>query len=259
MLIIILFCFSCMNEPLRKETLSFNESVEKIDTHEQGIFSIELISEDELLLRNVNVRLSNTIPEITRRTVFQIRPAFRIAVPMLEEIDNDPIVNMDVIKSFKHELNSNKKVSHVIKEGSYYISLDNIESDSLSFSPIESKLILFMFGYKMFESEPTSFFDFKYKYRIAKYENHQGCSYRRNSYNLDIDRTGKEIAECPKISIEKGKETIVRIKSSSLELNSFDDIFLKIIPGIIILAPFTNYGYFYHRNYDIEILSKDIQ
>ncbi|MCB1178366.1 MAG: hypothetical protein KDK36_12345, partial [Leptospiraceae bacterium] len=62
---------------------------------------------------------------------------------------------------------------------------------------------------------------------------------------------------CGNLKIQKGKVTKLNVYGKERSLNIVISIF-KWIPGIVFLAPFWNFYYYYTRQYEVELLTENI-
>lgn len=217
-----------------RETLNFEKASKR-----NLIVKIE--SEDNFELSDIEFNLSRLFPTPIYYDEWGIDYTFRIPIPYKHTIPIPPSIQTGINYSTKFDFKNGKEYEFTIPENYYYASMENTNHKlNFLFNPIESKAILFLFGY-----------DYD--------ERHNGKYIQRNPNTLcyevlDAEYLGKNHFSCPTILIEKGKTTELIIKIGKRKWSNASTILCKFIPGILGLGPFTNFGgYYFHRDYQIEI------
>ncbi len=198
---------------------------------------------DNFELSDVYFKLSTKFPS----PVFDIiiDPTFIIPIPV--NLPLHPSIQSNVSFSDRLVLVNGAKYSYYLPDGIYFASIENgRQSRGFRLGPMELKKILFMFGYSYTN-------DNKGKYSKRKINDIDQC------YALDVsEQYGKFEYSCPTIIREQNRTIEIKIKIGMRELNSFLTIFIKFVPGILWMGPISDTSHYFHRNYEIEVNTKDV-
>ncbi len=195
---------------------------------------LEIKAEDDFELFDVNFKLSKVYPtEISDFVIDRVVPV---------KLQLHPSIQKEVSFSKTLILRGDKKYAFQLPEDKYYASIENGRLiRGFRFNPIESEVVLFMFGYS---------FDTNYNGGYIERVKNPFCYEVPNAETF-----GKYRFACPIVTIEEGKTTQIIIKIGKRKWNSFWKIFFhKFIPGIIWLGPVSNGSYYFHRDYEIEVI-----
>jgi hypothetical protein len=233
---------------------------EQVISKNRARLDIDFEGEEKFTLKKLKIRVSKNLPHVGYYNRYSVRNFIFFPWITIDITPEEPRVNSG-LEFYIEELSTKEKFCIDLPVGEYYVSLDNLDSDRIDLNPIESKLILFTFGYGFYlkreyrkDYDYDSFFENEFIHLDISDFDQDECIYGRNKYFWDGDRTGKEISECPKLKLKEGSPAKITIQLGKRETNSSETVFFKIFPGIIILAPFTNsQGYFYRRNYTINL------
>lgn len=238
-LIILILLFNCVstgdnkNNPLKEKWKLPNQK-------EKGILKIKFNSEkDNLSIKNYSLRIAKSFPN----PKFENSMIGTSPLPFfVESIQYAyPIVH-NAEYSHKENLKTNQVSEYELPAGEYYASIDTTLNENFSFNPRESQSLLLKFGYEhdplWIRSKPT------------KYESKDCVS----SFMGEEGNATWNIASCPRLVIKENQTTNISIQISESKPTRFGIRFVKFFPGILILAPFTNWGgTYYYRNYKVEL------
>jgi hypothetical protein len=262
--ILIIFILNC--NQFEKKIFKTSNCNSKLPPNKSRIV-VSFRGEDNFILKDVKIRISKNLPKLEYYNRYSIRKFIFIPWITIDKTPDEPRINSNIEFEILTELQNSKQICIDIQPNEYFASIENIESDSFSFNPMESKLILFTFGYGFYlkreykkEHKEAIFIENQFLSMDISDFDEEYCIFGRNKYYWDGDRTSKEIAECPKLKLEKEKIYLVDIQLGKREFNSNGEfLFTKLVPGLIFLAPITNsLGYFYKRNYKINLTKKSI-
>lgn len=205
-----------------------------------GILKIKFNSEKEnLSIKNYSLRISKSFPNPKFENHMQGASPLPIFIESIQYAY--PIVH-NAEYSHKEDLKTNEVSEYELPAGEYYASIDTTLNEDFSISPKESQSLLLKFGYEhdplWIRSKPT------------KYESKECVS----SFMGEEGNATWNIASCPLLVIKENQTTNINIQISKTKPTRFGIRFVKFFPGILFLAPITNWGgTYYYRDYRVEL------
>jgi hypothetical protein len=238
---LLLFLYNCAS---RKEENSNYPQIQPLvsKAERKGILKLELKSKENIPIKNFTLRISKNFPK-TKHESSVTGGSFPF--PFLFESNLLAYVRIhDFEYSMKVDLKANEIYDIVIPEGEYYASIDTVENDALSFSPLNSPRILFTFGYQHKQNNVRG--------KISEYDLECVSYYTGDNEPNTIWNS----SACPKLIIKENKITKIQISDSSRKVAKGFILFAKMVGGIILLSPFTNLnGTFFYRDYLVELIN----
>lgn len=244
---LFLYCFPNKDNTLTLDNFENKNELNVLPISNKNISNnlvIEITAEDNFELSEINFKLSNVFPQ----RVFEYGLDRNFLIPIRMNTHHAVYTNINF--SEKIIFRDRLKFEYSLPNGLYFASMDNgrLNLGSFKFSPMEFKKILFMFGYSYDDEKGDEYLQRKSKLDQLCYEVNK------------VDFLGKYNYSCPAIAIEENKRTIINIKIGKRIWNSNAHIFFyKVIPGIFVLGPVTNFGYYFHRDYEVEVITKNIK
>lgn len=230
----IFILFACSSNPKNDKP--------KIERKKSKLEQANLVIEwhgDKIELEDVNIKLSRKFPNtrkeytVTPGVILPLEPAVKISFPILQD---------DLDYSFREDIEENSKLEYNLKEGEYFLSIDTEGYKAFRWDASENKRMIATFGFRH-NDKSQAMENLEYSGDcVSKHGGFYGSPPMSYSY-------------CKKIKILKGNQTTIKIFFSEIKSSDLG-IFPKIIPGILLLAPFNNKDglYYNHREYKVEII-----
>lgn len=233
--IFLFFIFACSEEE-KRNSLEYKNI--RILREKSGVLEIQIKGESGYILDNLNLYIGKEIPKIHYewKTIgYGVYPFFPFPIRT---------VNPPVTEKYKgpFSVKTNEPFLADIEEGEYFMTLHSLSNRSFMWESEESKLIYISFGYD------SDFYKGSETVNLYSKEcNHKVVENFESAY--------LNVIACPSLKIFRGERTVLEIEiGQKINETRMMRHFLKIFPGIFMLAPFNSiFGYYYLREYKVKL------
>lgn len=217
---------------LLKSKKTFNEN--------SGTLILKLSGESKFRIDDLNLNLSFDLPDVFMEKI--LCNAYPLPFLYQCEAEGHPSIHRRIEFQKKLSLQADQ-IQFILDEGDYFASLENGTNTELKFDPVENRKIFISFGYRYSER------------RNALLNGFSKCI----RYDTPVEYVVENSFQCPKIIIRKNKITEITINAAEREFNDLWNIlFPKFLPGVIMLGPMINFGYYMKREYKVTIKNPDL-